>query len=170
MDAHEETPRSPQPSHHLLANLRELMAAWFQQRDNGLETSDVEKQLADAAARQGLSLGFKKMRVAEVPDHAFPVVLLEKAGASRLVLSRIDAETYLCHGQGVRFRATAAELAEAETGTVFLRVQYHRKRSQQRLPLMGQRWMSPRCRRQKRSVFRSVSCAHGQCARSLQGW
>ena len=119
MDAHEETPRSPQPSHHLLANLRELMAAWFQQRDNGLETSDVEKQLADAAARQGLSLGFKKMRVAEVPDHAFPVVLLEKAGASRLVLSRIDAETYLCHGQGVRFRATAAELAEAETGTVF---------------------------------------------------
>ena len=58
MDNTETPARDPQTSHHLLANLRELMAAWFQQRDSGQETSDVEKQLADAAARQGLSLGF----------------------------------------------------------------------------------------------------------------
>ncbi len=119
MDDTDHTPRGPQPSNHLLANLRELMAAWFQQRESGQETSDVEKQLADAAARQGLSLGFKKMRVAEVPDSGFPIVLLEKGGASRLVLSRVDAETYLCHGQGTRFRASAAELAAIESGTVF---------------------------------------------------
>lgn len=119
MDNTETPARDPQTSHHLLANLRELMAAWFQQRDSGQETSDVEKQLADAAARQGLSLGFKKMRVAEVPESGFPVVLLEKGGASRLVLSRVDADSYLCHGRGTRFRASAAELAAVESGTVF---------------------------------------------------
>ena len=119
MDDTEQPTHEPRRSNHLLANLRELMAAWFQQRDSGQETADIEKKLADAAAREGLSLGFKAMRLADVPDDGFPVVLLEKGGASRLVLSRLDSETYLCHGSGARFHAKADALAAVESGTIF---------------------------------------------------
>lgn len=115
----DDTPRATQPPGHLLANLRELMTAWFAERDKGGETSDVEKRMAEAAARQGLSLGFRKTALADVPDNGFPVVLLEKGGASRLILARVDRDTYLCHGQGARYEISAADLAQLESGTVF---------------------------------------------------
>ena len=119
MDADSQTARGTASSGHLLANLRELMAAWFQERDRGGETSDVEKKLAEAAARQGLALGFRKMALADVADDAFPVVLLERGGSSRLILSRTPERTYLCHGQGARYTVSESALQRVETGTIF---------------------------------------------------
>lgn len=119
MDAENTAAPPPQPTGHLLANLRELMAAWFTERDKGGETANVEKEITEAAARQGLSLGFRKTALADIPADGFPVVLLEKGGASRLVLARVDAGTYLCHGQGARYKIAAADLAQLESGTVF---------------------------------------------------
>lgn len=120
MDADQSDEKQSQPQTHLLANLRELMAAWFAARDQGGETADVEQRIAAEAAAQGLSLGFKSMALADVPDDGFPLVLLEKGGASRLVLARLNLQTYLCHGQGARYEVSAAALAQVETGTVFL--------------------------------------------------
>ena len=117
MDANTNAP--PQASGHLLANLRELMGAWFAQRDQGQETTGVEREISDAAARHGLSLGFKKMALADVPDQNFPVVLLERGGTSRLILARMNRETYACHGQGQRYQIAAAELEKVESGTIF---------------------------------------------------
>lgn len=119
MDADSQTSRETASSGHLLANLRELMAAWFQERDRGGETSDVERKLAEAAARQGLALGFRKMALADVADDAFPVVLLERGGSSRLILARTPERTYLCHGQGARYTVSEAVLQQVETGTIF---------------------------------------------------
>lgn len=119
MDADSQTARGTASSGHLLANLRELMAAWFQERDRGGETSDVEKKLAEAAARQGLALGFRKMALADVADDAFPVVLLERGGSSRLILARMPERTYLCHGQGARYTVSESALQRVETGTIF---------------------------------------------------
>jgi ATP-binding cassette subfamily C protein LapB len=116
-----DTPANPSqpPPHHLLANLRELMGAWFAQRENGEATSQVEREITDAAARHGLSLGFRKIKLADVPDSAFPLVLLEQGGASRLILGRVDGKTYLCHGQGARYEVSADVLEKVESGTVF---------------------------------------------------
>ena len=119
MDADQSDEKRSQPQTHLLANLRELMAAWFAARDQGGETGDVEQRIAAEAAAQGLSLGFKSMALVDVPDDGFPLVLLEKGGASRLVLARLNLQTYLCLGQGARYEVSAATLAQVESGTVF---------------------------------------------------
>lgn len=119
MDADQSDEKRSQPQTHLLANLRELMAAWFAARDQGGETADVEQRIAAEAAAQGLSLGFKSMALVDVPDDGFPLVLLEKGGASRLVLARLNLQTYLCLGQGARYEVSAATLAQVESGTVF---------------------------------------------------
>lgn len=119
MDADPNATRGPHASGHLLANLRELMGAWFAQRERGDETTDVEKKIAEAAARQGLSLGFRKMALADVPDDGFPIVVLERGGTSRLILARAANGNYLCHGQGTRYEVSAAALAQVESGTVF---------------------------------------------------
>jgi ATP-binding cassette subfamily C protein LapB len=119
MDADSKASRETASSGHLLANLRELMAAWFEERERGGETSAVEQKLAAAAARQGLALGFRKMALADVPDDGFPVVLLERGGTSRLILARTADRAYLCHGQGARYTVSEEALRQVESGTIF---------------------------------------------------
>jgi len=130
MDADSKASREAASSGHLLANLRELMAAWFQERERGGETSEVEKKLAEAAAREGLALGFRKMVLADVPDNGFPVVLLERGGTSRLILARTADRAYVCHGQGTRYTVSEEALRQVESGTIFFaRAEAHADRT-----------------------------------------
>jgi ATP-binding cassette subfamily C protein LapB len=130
MDADSKASHETGSSGHLLANLRELMAAWFQERERGGETSEVEKKLAEAAARQGLALGFRKMALVDVPDDGFPVVLLERSGTSRLILARTADRAYVCHGQGARYTLSEDALQQVESGTIFFaRAEAHATRT-----------------------------------------
>jgi ATP-binding cassette subfamily C protein LapB len=74
--------------------------------------------LAAAAEERGLRVRYASRSLGSLTDSDFPCVILEKGGASRLIVRR-DGEELECSTNGVRYRMKEVELAAAHSGTVF---------------------------------------------------